>query len=545
MQGEAVGDGLLVVADADGERAQAGLVVGFHGGEPGFEVAAAGAGGHHFGEGGHVRGERVDVGAAGADGLELGLLAGLEVVGAGQQPAGDLAGLRDCRGRGRGGECVPEWPDVAADGLRAAGPAAFSQFGVERGGVGEALVPSLADVRLELIQLRFPAGGLAQQFLGAAGAGEPLHGLAVQSGDAADRGQRFAGVQPPVDLGVAFPGACHQAALPAARVQGPGRRDLRACSLPRRVVLWRVRNTRRVVAGGVAVAGLVLQAAAMASHRLLGVFGQVVPQMPAIGDLDRVRRARPGALGVVAGPVPADDSRAGMRRQPRLQAGGLPVRQQVDHVPGAHVYQHRPVHLAPGQREVIDPEHLRRGRDLRLRRRRDQPQHRRGVHGDPEGAGQPGGRAAGQLQPEPGQHPQQRDAAPPVPLAQPHGLLGEGDRRAGRVPAAEPAHLQHDQHRPPARRAVSHHPRIPAVHPRRLLTAPRAARHLRPARRDDHHRVPGVFHPVHAQSRQVREQHGQQRLPLLTDIPDDAGGGAGRPGRQHGRLIRQRGSRVQ
>ena len=283
----------------------------------------------------------------------------------------------------------------------------------------------------------------------------------------------------------------------------------------------------------------------MASHCLLGVFGQVVPQMPAIGDLDRVRRARPGALGAVAGPVPADDLRAGMRRQPRLEAGGLPVWQQVDHVAGAHVHQHRPVHLALGQREVIDPEYLRRGRDLRIRSRRDQPQHRRGVHGDPEGPGQPGGRPPSQLQPEPGQHPQQRDAAPPVPLAQPPGLLGEGNRRASRVPAAEPAHLQGDQHRPSARRAVSHHARIPAVHPRRLLTAPRAARRLRPARRDDHHRVSRIFHPVHAQARQVREQHGQQGLPLLTDIPDDAGDGGGRPGGRHGRLIRQRGSRVQ
>ena len=80
MQGEAVGDGLLVVADAGGEGAQPGLVVGFHGGEPGFQVAAAGAGCHHLGEGGHVPGERVDVRAAGADGLELGPLAWLEAV---------------------------------------------------------------------------------------------------------------------------------------------------------------------------------------------------------------------------------------------------------------------------------------------------------------------------------------------------------------------------------------------------------------------------------------------------------------------------------
>ena len=326
-----------------------------------------------------------------------------------------------------------------------------------------------ADVRLELIQLRFPAGGLDQQLLDAAGAGEPLHGLAVQSGDAADRGQRFAGVQPSADLGVAFPGACHQAALPAAHVQEPVRRDLPAFCLPWRFLLRRARRTRRVVAVG--AAGLVLQAAAVAGHRLLGVFGQVVPQMPAVGDLDRVRRARPGALGVVAGPVPADDSRAGMRRQPRLQRGGLPVRQQVDHVPGAHVHQHRPVDLALGQREVIDPEHLRRGRDLRIRRRRDQPQHRGRVHGDPEGPGQPGGGAPGQLQPEPGQHGQQRHAAPPVPFAHPRGLLGEGDRRA--LPGSgsgtgAPARRSAPAGRPPRRQPpCAHTRRAPAPTPDR------------------------------------------------------------------------------
>ena len=39
MQGEAVGDGLLVVTDAGGQGAQSSLVVGFDGGEPGFDFA--------------------------------------------------------------------------------------------------------------------------------------------------------------------------------------------------------------------------------------------------------------------------------------------------------------------------------------------------------------------------------------------------------------------------------------------------------------------------------------------------------------------------
>ena len=150
-QGEAVDDGLLVVADANDEGAQSGLVVCFHGGEPAFQVAAAGAGGHHLREGGDVPGERVDVRAAGADRLELVLFVWLEVVGAGQQPAGGLAGLRDRRSRVGRGEGPPEWPDVAADGLLAAGPAAFAEFGVQLGGVGDALVPPLVQVRGELV----------------------------------------------------------------------------------------------------------------------------------------------------------------------------------------------------------------------------------------------------------------------------------------------------------------------------------------------------------------------------------------------------------
>jgi len=49
-----------------------------------------------------------------------------------------------------------------------------------------------------------------------------------------------------------------------------------------------------------------LHTAAVAGYRIVDVFAKVVPQMPAISDLDRLRRAGLGALGVGAGPVPAD-----------------------------------------------------------------------------------------------------------------------------------------------------------------------------------------------------------------------------------------------
>jgi len=112
--------------------------------------------------------------------------------------------------------------------------------------------------------------------------------------------------------------------------------------------------------------------------------------MPAIGDLDRVRGAVAGSLGVGAGPVPADDLRAGMRFQPRLERCRLPVWQQVHRVPGVHIHQHGPVDVPLAQREVIDPQDVRGSGDLWLGQRGDQAQHGGRVHGDPEGSGQPG-----------------------------------------------------------------------------------------------------------------------------------------------------------
>ena len=66
-----------------------------------LQLLLAGAVGHHLGEAGHVGGQGVQVGAARADAGELGPLFGVEAVGAGEQPAGDLAGFG--HGRDPGG----------------------------------------------------------------------------------------------------------------------------------------------------------------------------------------------------------------------------------------------------------------------------------------------------------------------------------------------------------------------------------------------------------------------------------------------------------
>lgn len=50
-----------------------------------------------------------------------------------------------------------------------------------------------------------------------------------------------------------------------------------------------------------------LQAAAVPGDHLVDRFGQVVHEVPAVRDLDRVRSAPGGAVGVGTAPVTADD----------------------------------------------------------------------------------------------------------------------------------------------------------------------------------------------------------------------------------------------
>jgi hypothetical protein len=86
------------------------------------------------------------------------------------------------------------------------------------------------------------------------------------------------GGQQAVDRGAAVAGAGYQAPFPAADIWQPfglGRRR----ALP---------GTGRGAAAVLGCAGRARQAAAVGSDRFLDVFTQVVPQMPAISDLDRV-----------------------------------------------------------------------------------------------------------------------------------------------------------------------------------------------------------------------------------------------------------------
>lgn len=81
----------------------------------------------------------------------------------------------------------------------------------------------------------------------------------------------------------------------------------------------------------------------MCSNCFLHRLGQVVPQMPAVGDLDRPRRTGTGRLGVRAGTIAADHLGSRVRLQPLGHGAGAPIRKDIDRSMGAHVDQHSAV----------------------------------------------------------------------------------------------------------------------------------------------------------------------------------------------------------
>ncbi|GAA2064267.1 hypothetical protein GCM10009839_89660 [Catenulispora yoronensis] len=97
----------------------------------------------------------------------------------------------------------------------------------------------------------------------------------------------------------------------------------------------------------------------MGGSVLLDVPAQVVPQMPTIGHVLRLRCTTVTAFVIGAGPVPADHLHSRMRGQPRGQGVAITSGQQVQHAMGFAVDQNSAVDVATPQCEVIDAEHPR------------------------------------------------------------------------------------------------------------------------------------------------------------------------------------------
>jgi hypothetical protein len=241
----------------------------------------------------------------------------------------------------------------------------------------------------------------------------------------------------------------------------------------------------------------------VAKHRFLDPFGEVVPQMPAISDLDRLGRAAAGAVGVGTGPVAADDLGAGMRLQPGSKRLRLPVLQQVDRPVGGHVHQHGAVDPATPERKIIHTQH---GHlvDLGVGQRAQQPQQRVAAGRQPKPTGQPRTGAACQRQADGLQHPLKQRGSPGIPGGQPRDLLGERASLAVGVLTEEAAHAKAEHHPFAGDRRVAQSALVAAVHPGRGVTAVGAGGRAGAGVCPDVYGVFGLLDPLDRNGGQVR-----------------------------------------
>jgi hypothetical protein len=222
-----------------------------------------------------------EVGAGGGDGGEGGGVFGGQGCGAGGEPAGDLAGGGGPGWCGGCGGQVAERPDETADGLVGAGVALGPDLRVRGGGVAGAGVPLPDEVGLVGVEGGVAGGG--GDLAGARGFRVLADGRAGQAQGPGGGGLGVAGVQELADLGVPAAGPPGQARLVPGRARlVPGRGGGRG---GRRLV-FRLALAFR---GGQA-------AAPVGGGGLAGLLAQVVPQVPAVGGLDRARGALAGAL---------------------------------------------------------------------------------------------------------------------------------------------------------------------------------------------------------------------------------------------------------
>ena len=229
--------------------------------------------------------------------------------------------------------------------------------------------------------------------------------------------------------------------------------------------------------------------------------------MPAVGDLDRGRRARGGRRRRRRRPGPGRSPRCpGARVSQRASVSASRSRSRSTGSPVSVLTRMRAVVPAAAEREVIDAEYRHGPRvcgsasAMTSRSMLDRPA------GRPSARGQPRPGPAGQGQPDRGEHPRQQRGPPGPPRGQPLDLLGERDRGAGRFAAEEPAHRQPDRHRLPADRRISQPALVAAMHPLRELPHRGHARPVSAGPRPDRTRPAGHPGSLHGDRGQVRQE---------------------------------------
>ncbi len=204
----------------------------------------------------------------------------------------------------------------------------------------------------------------------------------------------------------------------------------------------------------------------------LGGFAQVVPQMPPVRDLDRLRRPGCGAFCEERRPVPADDLDTGPLGKPGGQARCFSIRQEIDRTAGFDVHQDSAVAAALAGGVLVDADHP-RCRHLRLGQRLDQPQDRTPADGHAEHGSQAGADSTDQGKADRGQGGTQPLGALAILAGQAGYLLHERPARALGIPAPEPPDPQLKYDASPGARDISEKPQVGAVNPGRADSASR------------------------------------------------------------------------
>ncbi len=301
---------------------------------------------------------------------------------------------------------------------------------------------------------------------------ETADGLAVEPQVAGDRADRPLLLQQPVDVRVAVAGAL----------------DDRSAGLLEDRQVDHGRLGPHLLLGVLAQAGAVLVAG------LLDRRGQVLQQVPAVGNLDRVRRGLLDRPAVGAGTVAADDLGTGVLAKPGGEGFRGPAGQDVNDTAGLDVDQQGAVGAASAEGELVDAQHPRRPfRHFGGFEQSEEP----GEAGrDAELAAQPLARAAAELGGDGPQPLLQARAGAQVTLAQSPDLLDERPPPAPEAVAEIPAHPQPYQQLPPGQRAFGHRPPVRGVDSPPPDPAVRAA-DARTARGDlDQHQVQPRRHPL-------------------------------------------------
>ncbi|MDH6115359.1 hypothetical protein P3T36_007195 [Kitasatospora sp. MAP12-15] len=178
----------------------------------------------------------------------------------------------------------------------------------------------------------------------------------------------------------------------------------------------------------------------MVDDGLLDGFGEVLPDVPPVRDVDRVGGAESPGFGVGGGAVAADHLDARVLGQPAGDCRDGAVGQQVDGPARLDVDQDRRVDVSFAQCELVHAEHARRRRRA-LREGSYQPQQRGSAHRSGESVCQPGAGAAREHQGHLLQSGLQALAPPPVTEGQTWHLLGERRLRAGLLASPESSDL--------------------------------------------------------------------------------------------------------